>query len=68
MPRRAQVGSPHTWPSLLAAVTWLVELLAYQDKAEAVRQVRAQAGRGYSVEPLAKSLAGLGGQCKGQLC
>lgn len=34
-----QVGSPHTWPSLLAALTWIVELLAYQDKAEAARQV-----------------------------
>ncbi|KAL4420345.1 hypothetical protein ABPG77_006152 [Micractinium sp. CCAP 211/92] len=32
------VGSPHTWPSLLAALTWLVELLNYQEKAEAARQ------------------------------
>ena len=23
------VGSPHTWPGLLAAVTWLIELLSY---------------------------------------
>jgi kinetochore protein NDC80 len=36
------VGSPHTWPSLLAAVTWIVELLAYQEKAEGARQVRGQ--------------------------
>lgn len=43
------VGSPHTWPSLLAAVTWIVELLVYQEKAEAARQVHGWArgpGRG----------------------
>ena len=27
------VGSPHTWPGLLAALAWLVELLSYSDKA-----------------------------------
>lgn len=32
------VGSPHTWPSLLVALTWLVELLNYQQRAEAARQ------------------------------
>ncbi|KAI3425309.1 hypothetical protein D9Q98_009074 [Chlorella vulgaris] len=32
------VGSPHTWPSLLAALTWLVELLNYQERAEQARQ------------------------------
>ncbi|PSC74916.1 Kinetochore NDC80 [Micractinium conductrix] len=32
------VGSPHTWPSLLAALTWMVELLSYQERAEAARQ------------------------------
>lgn len=31
------VGSPHTWPGLLAALLWLVELLSYQEKAEAAR-------------------------------
>ena len=31
------VGSPHTWPGLLAALAWLVELLCYEEKA-----VRAQ--------------------------
>ena len=30
------VGSPHTWPSLLAALGWLVELLTYSEKAEQV--------------------------------
>jgi hypothetical protein len=29
------VGSPHTWPALLAATTWLVELLNYQERAVA---------------------------------
>lgn len=28
------VGSPHTWPSILAALTWLVELLNYQEQAD----------------------------------
>ena len=27
------VGSPHTWPGLLAALAWLVELLCYEEKA-----------------------------------
>lgn len=35
------VGSPHTWPSMLAAITWLVELLNYAERAEAARQVGA---------------------------
>lgn len=26
------VGSPHTWPSVLAALAWLTELLQYQEK------------------------------------
>jgi kinetochore protein NDC80 len=26
------VGSPHTWPSLLAAICWLCELIVYQDR------------------------------------
>lgn len=25
------VGSPHTWPPLLAALTWIVELLTYEE-------------------------------------
>jgi hypothetical protein len=28
------VGSPHSWPAVLAALTWLVELLNYEEKAE----------------------------------
>ncbi|KAK9842247.1 hypothetical protein WJX81_002558 [Elliptochloris bilobata] len=31
------IGSPHTWPGLLAALTWLVELLNYKEKAEVAR-------------------------------
>ncbi len=27
------VGSPHTWPGLLAAITWLIELLNYDNAA-----------------------------------
>ena len=28
------VGSPHTWPYLLACLTWLIELLGYDEDAE----------------------------------
>lgn len=35
------VGSPHSWPNLLAALVWLVELLNYQ---RAVDDARAGAG------------------------
>lgn len=28
------VGSPHSWPAVLAAMTWLVELLNYVEKAD----------------------------------
>lgn len=28
------VGSPHSWPAVLAALTWLVELLNYNEKSE----------------------------------
>lgn len=27
------VGSPHTWPGLLASLVWLTELLSYSEKA-----------------------------------
>jgi SMC interacting uncharacterized protein involved in chromosome segregation len=26
------VGSPHTWPTLLGALVWLAELLAYRER------------------------------------
>lgn len=45
------VGSPHTWPSLLAALTWLVELLNYQERAEASRQVRVAYGGQAGLRP-----------------
>lgn len=31
----AAVGSPHAWPSLLASIMWLIELLAYDEAASA---------------------------------
>jgi kinetochore protein NDC80 len=37
------VGSPHSWPSVLAALQWLVELLNYDDKAEEVAAAAAAA-------------------------
>jgi kinetochore protein NDC80 len=30
------VGSPHTWPALIAAIDWLVDLLAIRDEEEAL--------------------------------
>ena len=30
------VGSPHTWPALIAAIDWLVDLLAIRDGEEAL--------------------------------
>lgn len=27
------VGSPHTWPTLLASLVWITELLSYVEKA-----------------------------------
>ena len=35
------VGSPHTWPALLGALTWLVELITYQEQIE---EAEAEAG------------------------
>lgn len=32
------VGSPHTWPGLLAALVWLTELLCYEEKAVRARK------------------------------
>lgn len=32
------VGSPHTWPAILAALCWAVELLNYSERAEAAQQ------------------------------
>lgn len=33
------VGSPHSWPSVLAALTWLVELLNYEEKSDEASSV-----------------------------
>lgn len=33
----AAVGSPHTWPTILAALCWTVELLIYSARAESCR-------------------------------
>jgi len=35
----ASVGTPHTWPTLLAALTWLVELLNFQEAEEEIFDV-----------------------------
>jgi len=32
------VGAPHMWPHLLAALTWLCELLVYEDRAAEARK------------------------------
>lgn len=31
------VGAPHTWPGLLAALSWLTEMLNYEEKASIAR-------------------------------
>jgi hypothetical protein len=51
------VGSPHTWPSLLAALTWLVELLNYQERAEQARQASASAAAA-ALSPIGCAVAG----------
>lgn len=38
------VGAPHTWPSLLAALSWLTEMLNYEEKAAAARADTFDAG------------------------
>ena len=30
------VGSPHTWPALLTALTWLVQIFVYEEEANAM--------------------------------
>ena len=32
------VGSPHTWPALLAMITWLVELITYDEEARMAKE------------------------------
>lgn len=31
------MGAPHTWPGLLAALSWLTEMLNYEEKASVAR-------------------------------
>jgi kinetochore protein NDC80 len=40
----ASVGTPHTWPSLLAALTWMVNLLQFDEKSEDPSQGGSLAG------------------------
>lgn len=35
------VGSPHTWPTILAALSWVVELINYCERAEELRMESA---------------------------
>ncbi len=44
------VGSPHSWPAVLAALTWLVELLNYNEKIEALAANNGQ-GPGVLEDP-----------------
>ncbi|KAJ7525790.1 hypothetical protein O6H91_17G066900 [Diphasiastrum complanatum] len=36
-------GSPHSWPNLLAALTWLVHLLNYRERAREIREASRSA-------------------------
>lgn len=40
------VGSPHSWPAVLAALTWLVELLNYEDRSDDAGGFALGAGAG----------------------
>ncbi|XP_024520662.1 kinetochore protein NDC80 homolog [Selaginella moellendorffii] len=40
-------GSPHSWPGLLAALAWLVNLLTYEEKA---REIKEGNGGGFGYE------------------
>jgi kinetochore protein NDC80 len=36
------VGTPHTWPTLLGALSWLVELITFQEQVEAAEREASQ--------------------------
>lgn len=38
------VGSPHTWPTLLGALVWLAELLAYRERVVSYPRISSYAG------------------------
>jgi len=42
------VGSPHTWPAILAAITWLVKLISYAALAEQEEEEEANANANVS--------------------
>lgn len=44
-----RVGTPHTWPALLASVSWIVELLTY-DEAVAMAPADENDGFGFGHE------------------
>ena len=48
------VGSPHTWPGLLAAVTWLIELLTYDEEVSATKEMEEEEGQKDEEEDLEK--------------
>ncbi|MEW5310795.1 MAG: hypothetical protein WDW38_002558 [Sanguina aurantia] len=51
------VGSPHSWPAVLAALTWLVELLNYNAKVEegSSSNGRSSGGSSFDIEGKAKA-------------
>ena len=49
------IGAPHSWPSLLAALAWLVELLGYMEDAEGPEAARTQEDDGAFFDYVAKS-------------
>lgn len=54
------VGSPHSWPAVLAALTWLVELLNYNAKVEEGSSGNGRSSGGSSFDIEGKAKVGLG--------
>ncbi len=61
------VGSPHSWPAVLAAITWLVELLNYNERIEASARLQQQLEATGGVGSPGGGLAAAGGAGPGVL-
>lgn len=47
----------HTWPTLLASITWLIELLTYDEEVQNKQLVRSHRGQTSSEEVVCLILA-----------
>jgi kinetochore protein NDC80 len=55
------VGSPHAWPTLLAALSWLVELLTYQEAVEVAEEAEMEVGGAAPADGFFDPSGGAGG-------